>query len=48
VKKFAYVIIVLLVYVNDVVPTGNSIVEINVLEAHPHSIFHIKDLDPLK
>jgi len=38
----------LLVYVDDVVLTGNSIAKINVVKVHLHSRFHIKDLGPLK
>jgi len=48
VKKFASDITVLLVYVDDVVLTGNSIAEINVAKAHLYSRFHIKDLGPIK
>jgi len=48
VKKFASVIIVLLVYVDDVVLNGNNIVEINVIETHLHYRFHIKDLGPIE
>jgi len=48
VKKSGSVITVLLVYVNDVVLTGNNITEINVVKAHLHSRFHIKDLGPIK
>jgi len=43
VKKSTSVIIVLLVYVDDVVLTGNSIAEINAIKAHHHYRFHIKD-----
>jgi len=48
VKKSAFDITTLLVYVDDVVLTGNNIVEINVVKAHLHSRFHIKDLGPIK
>jgi len=48
VKKSASDIIALLVYVDDVILTGNSIAEINVVKAHLHSRFHIKDLGPIK
>jgi len=48
VKKFAYAITALLVYDDDVVLTSNNIVEINVVKAHLHSRFHIKDLGPIK
>ena len=48
VKKSASDITALLVYVNDVVLTGNNIVEINAVKAHLHSIFHIQDLGPIK
>jgi len=47
VKKFASVITVLLVYVDDVVLTSNSIAEISVVKVHLHYKFHIKDLSPL-
>ena len=47
-KKFASDITALLAYVDDVVLTGNSIAEINVVKAHLHSRFHIKDLGPIK
>ena len=48
VKKSASDITALLVYVDDVVLTGNSIAEINAVKAHLHSRFHIKDLGPIK
>jgi len=48
VKKYVSVITVLLVYVDDMVLTGNNIVGINVVKVHLNSTFHIKDLDPLK
>jgi len=48
VKKYAYDITVLLVYVDDMVLTGNNIAEINVVKAHLHSRFHFRDLGPLK
>jgi len=48
VKKFAFIITVLLVYVDDVVLIGNNIVEINVIKAHLHYRSHIKDISPIK
>jgi len=48
VKKFASDITALLVYVDDVVLTSNNIAEINVVKAHLHSRFHIKDLGHIK
>ena len=47
-KKFAFNITILLVYDDDMVLTGNSIIEINDVKVHLHSRFHIKDLGPLK
>jgi len=48
VKKFVYIITVLLVYIDYVVLTSNSIVEINVVKVHLHSRFHIKNFGSLK
>jgi len=48
VKKSAYDITALLVYVDDVVLIGNNIAEINVVKVHLHSRFHIKDLGLIK
>jgi len=48
VKRSSSDIIALLVYVDDVVLTGNSIVEMNAIKAHLHSRFHIKDPGPIK
>jgi len=48
VNKSVSNITTLLVYVDDVVLTGNSIAEINAVKAHLHSRFHIKDLGPIK
>ena len=48
VKKSASDITALLVYVDDMVLTGNSIAEINAVKAHLHSRFHIKGLGHIK
>nr|KYP71079.1 hypothetical protein KK1_010322 [Cajanus cajan] len=41
-------ITVLLVYVDDIVLSGNSLFEIQSVKNHLHAKFHIKDLGPLK
>lgn len=38
----------ILVYVNDIVLTGNDTMAIDKLKSYLHSKFHIKDLGPLK
>jgi len=48
VKKFGFDITALLVYVDDMVLTGNSIAEINAVKVHLHSRFYIKELGPIK
>jgi len=48
VKKSTSDITALLVYVDDVVLTGNNVAKINTVKAHLHSRFHIKDLGPIK
>jgi len=48
VKKYASDITTVLVNVDDVVLTGNSIVEITAVKAHLRFRFHIQDLGPIK
>jgi len=47
-KKYAFVITILLIYVNDVVLSSNSIARINIVKVHLHFRFHIKYLSLLK
>nr|KYP51292.1 Retrovirus-related Pol polyprotein from transposon TNT 1-94 [Cajanus cajan] len=48
IKKSHSSITALLVYVDDVVLTGNDMAEISAVKAYLHAQFHIKDLGPLK